>query len=219
MITEKRTESLVTISTVDALIHAISTAIFDGRFEPGAQLRESEIADLYRVSRNSVREALLNLTKQGLLKKETNRGVFVPELTPVDIIDLYRVRGFFEEYATGIIAKEKFISDELRKAAELFNAFVETTPFSEVVETDVRFHRAIVDSLNSKRLSALYSSLLIEFRLCISQSKNYFVSMQAIKEKHKRIIESIENGEPKEAVSNIQQHLESSCNEHLSGLK
>lgn len=54
------------------------------------------------VSRNSLREAFRLLTKEGLLRHEHNRGVFVATPSVASIIDIYRVRRTIECQAQGL---------------------------------------------------------------------------------------------------------------------
>lgn len=52
------------------------------RLAPGAHLKEQELADLFRVSRSPVRNALALLAEQGVLTRESNRGYFLKSLPP-----------------------------------------------------------------------------------------------------------------------------------------
>ena len=63
---------------------------------PGQRLSEAAFSDRFDVSRNSLREAFRLLTKDGLLRHEANRGVFVAVPSMASIIDIYRVRRMLE---------------------------------------------------------------------------------------------------------------------------
>ncbi len=57
---------------------AIERAIADGRYEPGARLPgETEIAELHRVNRHTVRRALAALAERGLVRAERGSGTYV----------------------------------------------------------------------------------------------------------------------------------------------
>ena len=57
---------------------AIEHAIADGRYEPGTRLPgETEIAELHRVNRHTVRRALAALAERGLVRAERGSGTYV----------------------------------------------------------------------------------------------------------------------------------------------
>jgi GntR family transcriptional regulator, phosphonate transport system regulatory protein len=57
---------------------AIERAIADGRYEPGSRLPgETEIAELHRVNRHTVRRALAALAERGLVRAERGSGTYV----------------------------------------------------------------------------------------------------------------------------------------------
>lgn len=62
----------------------IERAIADGRYEPGTRLPgETEIAELHRVNRHTVRRALAALAERGLVRAERGSGTYVeaPRIT------------------------------------------------------------------------------------------------------------------------------------------
>lgn len=202
------------ISTIDALIDSISRSILDGNFEAGSQLREAELAAQYKVSRNSIREAFLALIKQGLIRREPNRGVFIPIISSADVDDLYRTRAIFEIEAARQAANETDINIELVKAAEAFDSLTQNSPWSKIVEADVHFHQALVESLHSPRISSLYENILAEFRLCSGQSRSPVYSLEQTKKVHQDIINAIISHKSAEAATLIQDHLQFSSQEH-----
>ena len=80
------------VSTVDALIQAFSNEIINGAWEPGVYCKDTDMAEKYGVSRNSVREAFSVLVEKGLLKRRNNKGFFVPVLGEEDVRELYEAR-------------------------------------------------------------------------------------------------------------------------------
>ncbi len=77
----------------DEVADSIRAAILSGAYELGAQLREVELAAALEVSRGPVREALLRLEREGLVRSEWHRGATVMTLSPEDIAELDCMRG------------------------------------------------------------------------------------------------------------------------------
>jgi hypothetical protein len=77
------------------------------------------------VSRNSLREAFRLLAKEGLLRHEPNRGVFVATPSMASIIDIYRIRKIIECQALAkaypkhpAVARMRGAVESARKASE-----------------------------------------------------------------------------------------------------
>ncbi|WP_042338921.1 GntR family transcriptional regulator [Paraburkholderia ferrariae] len=67
-----------------------------GILSPGQQLRQSELAERFDVSRVPVREALNLLTAGGVIVHDPNRGFFVAPLSSSEASQLYRYRFLIE---------------------------------------------------------------------------------------------------------------------------
>lgn len=93
-------------------------AILEGELKPGEWLRQEKIAQDLGVSQMPVREALKELTAQGLVEELPYRGVRVVEFTPEDIADLYAHRAFLEGMAASAAAK-RITPDEIERLKEL----------------------------------------------------------------------------------------------------
>ncbi len=63
----------------------------DGVFRPGERIAATEVARLLGLSATPVREALSQLSGEGLLEDRRGQGFFVRALTGLDIADLYRL--------------------------------------------------------------------------------------------------------------------------------
>ena len=69
----------------DEIIDALREAIVTGTLSPGERLIEADLADEFGVSRAPLREAMRELTAQGLLVNIPRKGTFVVKLSRQDI--------------------------------------------------------------------------------------------------------------------------------------
>ncbi|MEM5438745.1 GntR family transcriptional regulator [Paraburkholderia diazotrophica] len=67
-----------------------------GVLAPGLQLRQSELADRFGISRVPIREALKLLAAEGIIEHDPNRGFFVAQLSTDEARQLYRMRQLLE---------------------------------------------------------------------------------------------------------------------------
>ena len=84
----------------DALAHRIKDQIRElinrGALSPGLQLRQTELADRFNVSRVPVREALSLLAAEGFVDHHAERGFFVATVSSDEARQLYRIRRLLE---------------------------------------------------------------------------------------------------------------------------
>ncbi len=198
------------VTTVDALVTAISDAILAGSYAPGEWFREEELAADYGVSRHTLRAALAQMVQQGLLRREPHRGVFVPRLTRDDIADIYRARAVFELDAARALTARGVLGFDPGAVLTPFERLLENSPWREVVEVDVIFHTALIDAIGSPRISALYANLLSEFRLCILHTPIPDDYPSLVVDKHRTLINVLQSDDPERAVAHFRAHLDDS---------
>lgn len=83
----------------DQIYQILKDEIINCTLKSGEKLVEQTIADRMNVSRSPVREAIKQLTGDGLVENTPNKGAFVKKPTFKDILDMYDVRKMFEVYA------------------------------------------------------------------------------------------------------------------------
>ncbi|NVP72777.1 GntR family transcriptional regulator, partial [Vibrio cholerae] len=62
------------ILTVEQIAERIWLSIAERRLRPGMRLKETELADVFGVSRAKVRQVLVTLERDGLVVLESNKG-------------------------------------------------------------------------------------------------------------------------------------------------
>ena len=77
----------------------VKQAVLDRRYEGGTLLTEGELAEAVGVSRTPVREALLRLEVEGLIKLYPKKGALVLPVSAQEIADVVETRLLVEEHA------------------------------------------------------------------------------------------------------------------------
>lgn len=70
--------------------------ILAGRFEPGDRLLEIPLSEQYKCGRAAVRSALVELTSEGLVEREVNRGATVRRISVTEAIQITEARSALE---------------------------------------------------------------------------------------------------------------------------
>jgi len=83
----------------DSIARTLEQDIVFGRLEPGAKLREEDLAERFAASRHQVREGLARLGQVGIIVKERNRGVSVRRFSAEEVRQIYDVREILQRQA------------------------------------------------------------------------------------------------------------------------
>ncbi|MBP2444855.1 GntR family transcriptional regulator [Rhizobium leguminosarum] len=97
---------------------AIREAIVERRLSPGTKLSESDVGNLFNVSRTLARAALQALSYEGLVSVEKNRGAFVAYPSPEEAHQIFSARRLIEP---GLLreAAARITPDDIRDLREL----------------------------------------------------------------------------------------------------
>lgn len=194
-------------STAAFIARQLREAIMNGSLPPGTQLGETELASQFEVSRGPLREAMQRLVSEGLLRSERHRGLFVIDLEPEDVRDIYTARLAIEREAVLRVlhGDPECVAVQL---AEAVRDMAAATDGAQVSEADVRFHEILVAASGSKRLQRMARTLLIETRMCLSALRRTYSSGEERVTEHKRITEAIRNGDEDAALALLEAHMD-----------
>src|SRR5882724_12826152 len=78
------------------IVESINTAIVERRLMPGTKLAEQKIADIFKVSRTIVRQALHQLSRDKLVTLEPARGAKVAQPSMEEARQVFEVRRMLE---------------------------------------------------------------------------------------------------------------------------
>jgi DNA-binding GntR family transcriptional regulator len=155
--------TLQDVRPADAIRERLREAILTGGVAPGEHLREVEIAARYEVSRGPVREALLQLEREGLVLLRRNRGAVVARLSRTDLEEVYSLRLALERLAVVLAVRHGTEADFaiLDDVLHEFRGTASSQPLTEqeAADQDVRFHDAIYRAAHHERLYVAWNSI------------------------------------------------------------
>ena len=141
----------------DDLYAAIRTSILDCRLLPGAELREQALAGQYGVSKAPVRDALLRLEQERLVRVRPRQGYQVAPVSVGEARDLLRFRAVLEPACA--IAAARDAEDALLEALETLARSGLTDGF---VAYNRRFHAALADAGGNRRMALATHDLVAQ---------------------------------------------------------
>lgn len=149
----------------ETLADALRQRIIAGEFAPGTRLSESSLAELFGVSRNTLREAFRVLAEQGLIEHVPHRGVSVASPGVADVVDIYRARRMIQPPALAAASALHPAVADMRAAVEASEAGLEARDWRAVGTSNMAFHAAVVALADSPRLARLFRDVAAELRL------------------------------------------------------
>jgi DNA-binding GntR family transcriptional regulator len=181
-------------STPSIIADKLRQAIAHGELKPGAQLGEADLARKMGVSRGPLREGMQRLTQEGLLVSIRNRGLYVIDMTPDDIRDMYIAREAIERAAARKIldGDYKAAGDELLQIVDQMAAA--ETP-AEVSELDIAFHERLLRLARSRRLSRMHQTFITETRMCIHALDESYAKSEVRDQEHRALASAIRKGD------------------------
>jgi len=135
--------------------------ILDGKLRPGARLVEDRLSIELGVSRVPVREALLGLSREGLVTLERNRGASVTDISPETVAELVEVRALLEGLNAKLAARrhDPEIVAELRDTLKRGNAASKNGSPEELSRLNAEFHERLTEASRNSVLAGIMRSL------------------------------------------------------------
>ncbi|MEU3625933.1 GntR family transcriptional regulator [Amycolatopsis coloradensis] len=197
-------------STAGIIARQLRDAIMTGALPPGTQLGETDLASRFQVSRGPLREAMQHLVSEGLLRSERHRGLFVIDLEPGDVYDIYSARSAIERAAMlrALRGDREKVATELEQAVGAMAAAADDDDPTALSWADLRFHEALIAASGSKRLVRMARTLLIETRMCLTALQGTYQRVEERVTEHTRIIEALRAGDEETALSLLEAHME-----------
>jgi len=184
-------------STAEQAADMLRNAILRGEIGPGMPLREMQLAEAVGVSRNTMREALRILAREGIINQDRHHIATVVRLRAQDVREIYGARLILESGAVRVLQEAAAKPDltALKDDCDRLTAFRDEDPWMNVIDADRDFHVHLVGLANNPRLSHLYGQLESEIRLCLAYTTRVEISVKDIEKEHRTIIRRMEHGD------------------------
>jgi DNA-binding GntR family transcriptional regulator len=187
--------------------------IITGQMEPDQLYSVPRLAVDLGVSATPVREALLDLEREGLLEAVRNRGFRVVSLSLNELNDIFSIRLLLEVPSIGDIAHDGLSTSQLNELRQLAAATLQTAEAGNLIaflDADLKFHVQLIATLGNPSLAKLVETLRDRVRLhgFASGSPRDFLTRSA--NEHLKMLDYISKRDRSGAEAIMRQHLERS---------
>lgn len=202
-------ENAPSAGVTQRIVESITGAIVERRLMPGTKLAEQKLADIFKVSRTLVRQALNQLSRDRLVTLEPARGAYVAMPSVDEARQVFELRQMLE----GAMVRRlcKVITDEqlaeLRAHLQAEQAAVSRTDVPGRTRLLADFHVVLARMLGNEVLAQMLADLLSRSSL-ISLMYQSSHSAEASYAEHVAIVDALERRDVRAAVRLSEEHLQ-----------
>ncbi|MBS1830657.1 MAG: GntR family transcriptional regulator [Acidobacteria bacterium] len=197
---------------------AVRSAIFAGDLRPGDPIRELHLAEQHEVSQTTVREALVRLEHAGLVRRVSNIGTFVTQLSPREIQQRLRLRVMLEGLAgaeAARLASARQIAEFDEHLEAMQRARVANDHF-EAAQADVEFHRLLWTCSGDQTLCQVLDQISVPLFAFVSMERQRMQeSLPDAVERHLPIVRALRARNGTAVQEAIRMHIEGTYGEYL----
>jgi len=187
----------------------IKNAILNLDLPMGAQVRVEGLAEQMEISRTPIREALLRLEKDGLVRAEPRVGFFVTEITRRDLAELFEIRQLLEGHAVKTATSETTDADlaRLDRLLEQGETAVKEGDLDQYLQVEIDFHAFLLERAPNRHLSAIMGSVQdLTYRERVLSLRSLDNVHQTLLE-HRRILDALHERDGELAGRMMAEHI------------
>ncbi len=188
----------------------IKEDILNNTYKEGTILVERKLCEIYNMSRSPIRNALQQLTHEGLLSFIPGKGVVVPEFTTEDILEVYDLIEIMQLYAVkSCINKSTDVTlESLHLVMEKMHESLKQGDIYQCTRWDQKFHELIVAYSSNTRLQNIYAQLNCQHMRFIATILDDMDLAQLSYKEHTSIMKAIEAKDTDAAEAALRQHYQ-----------
>ena len=192
----------------ERIVESITAAIVERRLPPGTKLAEQKIADLFKVSRTIVRQALNRLSRDRLVTLEPARGARVAEPSVEEARQVFEVRhmlesGMVKRLAANITPQQ---IARLREHLAEEQASVRRVDVSGRTRLLADFHVMLAGMTGNQALAEMLGELLSRCSLIALMYQSSHSAEHSFQE-HVAIVDALERHDVRAARRLMEHHL------------
>jgi DNA-binding GntR family transcriptional regulator len=190
-----------------AVTNVLRDDIHTGRRPPGTRLRQASVAEEFGVSTTPVREAFVQLQREGLVRIEPHRGAIVRKPTLREVEEVYEIRAKLESLATER-AVERADDQLIAALTKILDAIDAAKDSGEYLALNKEFHLQLYQQADRPQLVELIANLRDSSSVYLNLYLTDWPPDSEINDQHRAILEAVQAGNGKRAADLMEAHLE-----------
>jgi DNA-binding GntR family transcriptional regulator len=194
-------------TATDYVSDSLRRSILNGDLVGGTRLSLAELASTFDVSTTPVREALRELSFEGLVRMDSYRGGTVNAVTRSDVEEIIRIRQVLEPMAVAETVRG-MTPPVLAGAEAILEEMAATDTWDAWVQGNRAFHQKLYEAAESRRLIALIKSLQDTTVVFMSSTLRRSPDLRVTAtQDHLAMIEAVKAGETDRLIELTLRHL------------
>lgn len=138
----------------DHVYEYIEEEILKGSLLPGERINENAICEQLEISRTPVREALIQLTAEGVLESKARKGFVIKTVQEKEVAELYAVIGVLDGFAAQLACAHMSEKDyaDLEFYTEAMDLAIKNGNFEMYRKQQSLFHQLYIDRCGNNSL-------------------------------------------------------------------
>ena len=190
-------------------------AILEQRLRPETKLTESELCDVFGVSRTIIRKVLLRLSLDRVVELRPNRGAIIAAPEPKEVREIFDARRLLEDGIVTEAARKcrQVDTDVLESMSRQEHKCIDAQDISGAIRLSGDFHLKMAEIAGNRPLHELLRQLVAQTSLAIAR---YVPAGQGMcdDDDHDRLISAIASGDVELSRRIMREHL-SACERRL----
>lgn len=191
------------------VMHALRAALVAGQMVPGEVYSAPTLAARLGVSATPVREAMLQLVKEGLILTVPNKGFRVRDLSDRELDEITGIRLLLEVPTTVQVVGRATAADvdRLRPMAQRIVDLAAAKDLIDYIESDRQFHLALLSLAGNEQLVTMVAELRARTRLLGLAPLAESGELATSAEEHLEMLRLIETGDRAGLEQLMRQHI------------
>lgn len=206
----------------EQVITALRDAILDFKLKPGQRLVERELIEMLGVSRTTVREALRELTSEGLVTVVPQKGAIVTVPSLEDAIDLYEVRAALESLVVKRFV-ERATDEQVERLVQTIESLAEvaerSTDIRELLAGKDHFYDVLIEGANSSAMQQLLEGIQSRVQVLRATSLSEAGRMSDVVVELRAVVAAIAQRDSKRAQKLCAAHIHAAARTALAHLR
>lgn len=190
---------------------AIVLGVASGALQPGQRLVEAELAEILKMSRVPLREALKILEAQGIMESTPHRGTRIATFEDGRIDEICEARIALERIALrGATAAYQRNPGELARLDRILGTMERAAvhqDWLEISQADLNFHREICRASGNTIVQTLWEALARHVLIIFGKENRTEQDAKSAVPQHRRIRDLLAAGDVKALEEHIEQHI------------